>query len=135
MPFRKNSANKALRRARRLAVTKKRKARPSVALESEPVVTSYDRVEEGIALITLRRPEKLNAFDEQMALGQDRDHPPRVAAWYRRGRGRSQCIRASRRASAGRSARLYPRHYIRELETHSPFRFAALRLRTGRSAQ
>jgi hypothetical protein len=31
--------------------------------------------------------------------------------------------------SAGRSARLYPRHYIRELETHSPFSFAALRQR------
>ena len=31
--------------------------------------------------------------------------------------------------SAGRSARLYPRHYLRELETHSPFRFAALRQR------
>jgi hypothetical protein len=31
--------------------------------------------------------------------------------------------------SAGRSARHYPRHYIRELETHSPFRFAALRQR------
>jgi hypothetical protein len=31
--------------------------------------------------------------------------------------------------SVGRSARLYPRHYIRELETHSPFRFAALRQR------
>jgi hypothetical protein len=30
--------------------------------------------------------------------------------------------------SAGRSARLYPRHYLRELETHSP-RFAALRQR------
>jgi hypothetical protein len=31
--------------------------------------------------------------------------------------------------SVGRSARLYPRHYIRELETHSPFHFAALRQR------
>jgi hypothetical protein len=31
--------------------------------------------------------------------------------------------------AAGRSARLYPRHYLRELETHSPFRFATLRRR------
>jgi hypothetical protein len=31
--------------------------------------------------------------------------------------------------SAGRAARLYPRRYLQELETHAPFRFAALRQR------
>jgi hypothetical protein len=37
--------------------------------------------------------------------------------------------------SAGRSAQLYPRHYIRELERYSPFRFAALRQRRKQLAQ
>jgi hypothetical protein len=31
--------------------------------------------------------------------------------------------------SAGRAARLYPQRYLQELETHAPFRFAALRQR------
>jgi hypothetical protein len=37
--------------------------------------------------------------------------------------------------AAGRSARLYPRHYLRELETHSPVRFAALRQRRKQLAR
>jgi hypothetical protein len=37
--------------------------------------------------------------------------------------------------SASRSARLYSRHYLRELETHSPFRFAALHQRRKQLAR
>ncbi len=37
--------------------------------------------------------------------------------------------------SASRSARLYPRPYLQELETHSPFGFAALRQRRKQLAR
>ncbi len=37
--------------------------------------------------------------------------------------------------AAGRSARLYPRHYLRQLEAHMPVRFAALRQRRKQLAR